>query len=93
MTHEVEIRNADGTAADLTGCTASAGITRGVNIIRKTPTIEGNIVRTKFTPEETKEMEGLYHIEVKLKDIATDVEVVAREHFSILASIIPDFTA
>jgi uncharacterized membrane protein YkoI len=92
LEYEVEVKNADGTAADLTGCAAIAGLSNGSTVTRLTPDITGNVLSIKLTPAETALMQGTYSLEIKIKDTGSDVEVVSRELIQINKSIIPEFT-
>lgn len=92
LDYEVEVKDSAGAAADLTGCTATAGILKNGTVTRLTPTITGNVLSIKLTPDQTKVMEGTYSLEVKIKDTASDIEVVSRDLIQINKSIIPEFT-
>ena len=87
---EVEILNADKTPADLTGCTATAGIKQGTTTTRLTPLISVNIVSIRI--DDTSDMIGIYELEIKLKDTTLDIDVIARDTIVIQTSVIPDFT-
>ena len=94
LEYEVEVKNPDGTPADLTGATATAGVTpQNGDTVRYTPLINTNIVAVTIPDTITAEMLGLYGIEVKVKDAARGVEVVSKNYFLILESKIPTFTA
>lgn len=91
LEYQIEVKNADGTKADLSMCEVAAGLMNGGIVTRITPTIAENIITIKLLPEDTELMYGKHIVEVKIKDSASDIEVIRRDAIQILRSIIPTF--
>ena len=90
---EVTVLNEDGQAADLNGATAKFICAKGTETLKKDCTIVGNVVKVKLLPEDTDNMSGNYKFEIKLKDVANDVDTILYSSFTVQKSLLPQYDA
>ena len=88
---EIEIVDSAGLPIDLVGGDAVFLVKQGLVEVRKVCTIEDNLVKTKFTADETSDMQGSYSYEVKVKDTDGDITRVIKGNITVSNSIIKDF--
>lgn len=87
---ETVVKDAAGAPANLTGaeaffaCSSSTGV-----VVLKPCAIEGSLVKTELTAEETSIMTGAYSIEIKLRDLDGRVDSIVAVSFKVKKSIIP----
>jgi hypothetical protein len=90
---EVSVLDETGQAADLNGATAKFACMKGTELLKKDCTIVGNVVKVKLLPEDTDSMQGNYKFEIKLQDIANDVDTILYSNFTVQKSLIPQYDA
>jgi len=88
---EIEVLDNLGNAIDLTGTNAKLAYKKGSALVKKTCTIESNILKVKLPSSETETMLGNYLIEIKLQDANTDVKTIMVERLTVSQSVIPKF--
>lgn len=83
-----------GTPADLSGCTIDVSYVLDSDwdtVYTHSSTINGNTIYVKFLPSETAIMLGRYIVDIKIKDIAHDVDLIKREIIHIEKAVNPNF--
>lgn len=88
----LNVVDTEGVEKNLSGATATFAY-KGI----ETPTqekpcqIEGNSVTATLLPAETSDLKGRYRVEVKIKDIDNNVDMVHSTRLEVYESIIPNF--
>ena len=89
---DIEVLNKDRSPTDLTNATTgfSYESPKG-EVTTKACTISQNIVTATLTPLETSTMLGIYNLEVKVKDLNSDIDEVFEEKLMVKRSLNPTF--